>query len=117
MAKIKLKFYQKPSCTTCRKAKAFLEDEGAELETRDMDKQPLSEKELNELIGQRDYKTFLNTRNELYRERNMGERPPAQEEAIRLMSKHPNLIRRPVVVRGKEVVLGFDVTEYLRLLQ
>jgi len=117
MLKIKLKFYQKPSCTTCRKAKAFLEDEGAELELRDLDKQPLSEKELDELIGTRDYKTFLSTRNELYREGNMGEEPPSKDEAIRLMAKHPNLIKRPIAVRGDDVVLGFDVTAYLRLMK
>jgi len=73
---------------------------GAELESRDLDKQPLSEKELNELIGKRDYQLFLNPRNELFRQRRMAEKMPSREEAIRLMSKNPNLIKRPVVVRG-----------------
>jgi arsenate reductase-like glutaredoxin family protein len=89
---------------------------GAELESRDVDKQPLSEKELEELIGQRDYKAFLSTRNELYRERNMAEKPPARSEAVRLMAKNPNLIKRPIAVRGNEVVIGFDVTAYMRLV-
>ena len=90
---------------------------GAELESRDLDKQPLSEKELNDLIGARDYKSFLNPRNELYRERNMAEETPSREEAIRLMSKNPNLIKRPVVVRGDQIVLGLDVTAYMKLLK
>ena len=90
---------------------------GAELESRDLDKQPLSEKELNDLIGDRDYKLFLNSRNELYRERNMARKTPSREEAIRLMSKNPNLIKRPVVVRGDQLVLGLDVTAYLKLLK
>ena len=90
---------------------------GAELESRDLDKQPLSEKELNDLIGARDYKLFLNPRNELYRERNMAEETPSREEAIRLMSKNPNLIKRPVVVRGDQLVLGLDVTAYMKLLR
>jgi arsenate reductase len=90
---------------------------GAELESRDLDKQPLSEKELNELIGKRDYQLFLNPRNELYRQRRMAEKMPSREEAIRLMSKNPNLIKRPVVVRGLQVVLGFDVTAYMKLLR
>jgi len=90
---------------------------GAELESRDLDKQPLSEKELNDLIGARDYKLFLNPRNELYRERNMAEETPLREEAIRLMSKNPNLIKRPVVVRGDQIVLGLDVTAYMKLLK
>ena len=90
---------------------------GAELESRDLDKQPLSEKELNDLIGDRDYKLFLNPRNELYRERNMARKTPSREEAIRLMSKNPNLIKRPVVVRGDQLVLGLDVTAYMKLLK
>ena len=90
---------------------------GAELESRDLDKQPLSEGELNELIGPRDYRLFLNPRNELYRERKMAEKPPSKAEALRLMSRVPNLIKRPVVVRGDQVVLGLDEAAYRRLLQ
>jgi arsenate reductase (glutaredoxin) len=90
---------------------------GAELESRDLDQRPLSEKELNELIGSRDYRPFLNSRNELYRQGNMAEKPPSREEAIHLMSKNPNLIKRPVVVRGDRIVLGLDVPAYMSLLQ
>jgi arsenate reductase-like glutaredoxin family protein len=90
---------------------------GAELESRDLDKQPLSEQELDGLIGQRDYKTFLNPRNELYRQRNMAKKVPARAEAIRLMSRNPNLIKRPVVVRGDRLVLGLDETAYRQLLK
>ena len=90
---------------------------GAELDSRDLDKQPLSEKELDNLIGARDYQPFLNPRNELYRERNMAEETPSRGEAIRLMSKNPNLIKRPVVVRGRQIILGLDETAYRKLLQ
>ena len=90
---------------------------GAELEARDLDRQPLSEQELDGLIGQRDYKTFLNPRNELYRQRNMAEKVPTRGEAIRLMSRNPNLIKRPVVVRGDRLVLGLDETAYRQLLK
>jgi len=99
---------QKPSCTTCRKTKAFLEKRHAELELRDLDKERLSIEELDGLIGARDYRLFLNTRNELYRTRKMKENPPSREEALKLMAAVPNLIRRPVVLRGAEIVLGYD---------
>jgi arsenate reductase len=63
---------------------------------------------LDKLIGKRDYRLFLNSRNELYRERGMKENPPPREEALRLMSENPNLIKRPIVVKGGQIVLGFD---------
>ena len=90
---------------------------GAELESRDLDKERLSEAELRDLIGKRDYQEFLNPRNELYRTRNMKEHPPSLDEAIQLMAKEPNLIRRPVVIRGTEMILGFDEEAYRKLLQ
>jgi len=89
----------------------------AELESRDLDKERLSASELEELIGQRDYKEFLNPRNELYRTRNMKEHPPSRTEAIQLMAKEPNLIRRPVVIRGSHMVLGFEEEAYKKLLK
>jgi arsenate reductase-like glutaredoxin family protein len=83
-----------------------------DFDSRDLDKQPLSESELDKLIGNRDYKQFLNARNDLYRERNMGEKPPTRPEAIKLMSKTPNLIRRPLLVRASQIIIGFDEAAY-----
>ena len=61
------------------------------------------------MIGTRDYSDFLNSRNDLYRERDMKQSPPSRAEALDLMSQHPNLIKRPILVDGKRIVLGSDV--------
>ncbi len=90
---------------------------GVELESRDLGKQRLTEDELDELIGDRDYKEFLNTRNELYRARSMKEHPPLRAEAIKLMAKEPNLIRRPIVLQGSQMILGLDEEAYRKLLK
>lgn len=83
---------------------------------RDIGLQPLSEMELDDLIGSRDYKQFLNSRNELYRERGMKENPPSRAEAIKLMASHPNLIRRPILIRGTRMVIGWDEEQAKGLL-
>jgi arsenate reductase-like glutaredoxin family protein len=88
---------------------------GIEFTPRDLDKKRLSESELEQLIGKRDYKDFLNTRNELYRTRNMAEHPPSRAEALKLMAKEPNLIRRPLLVNGAQIIIGFDEAAYLKL--
>lgn len=75
----------------------------------------LSVAELDELIGKRDYREFLNPRNDLYREKEMKQHPPTRDQALTLMSGHPNLIRRPIVVNGGKIVLGFDEEEYRNL--
>jgi Spx/MgsR family transcriptional regulator len=111
----KAKFLGKPNCTTCRKAKSFMEKRGFQLYFRDLAKERLSSAELEKLIGKRDYTEFLNSRNELFRKRKMGENPPTRREAIKMMAKEPNLIRRPVVVAGGRVVVGFDQEGIARL--
>jgi Spx/MgsR family transcriptional regulator len=103
-----VKFLQKPSCTTCRKARKYMERRGFELHFRNLDKERLSAAELEKLIGRRDHEDFLNPRNELYRRKHMREDPPSRREAIRMMAREPNLIRRPVIVAGGRVVVGFD---------
>ncbi len=76
----------------------------------------LTPAELEKLIGKRDYREFLNPRNELYRERGMKEQPPPREEAIPLMSQNPNLIRRPILVDRNRVLFGFNEPEYEQAL-
>ncbi len=71
--------------------------------------------EIDKLIGTRDYKEFLNTRNDLYRDRQMKQNPPSRAEAIRLMAAHPNLIRRPILVNGSKIALGFDERQFVEV--
>jgi Spx/MgsR family transcriptional regulator len=111
----KARFLHKPNCTTCRKARKFMERRGFQLYFRDLAKDKLSSTELEKLIGNRDYTEFLNSRNELYRRKKMKIKPPTRREAISMMAKEPNLIRRPVVVAGGRVVLGFDEDGIARL--
>ena len=86
-----------------------------QFESRDLEKQRLTEAELDEIIGERDYREFLNYRNELFRKRNMKEHPPSRGEAIRLMAREPNLIRRPLLIRGSQIIMGFDEEAYRKI--
>jgi len=72
--------------------------------------------QLDKLIGKRDYRLFLNSRNELYRERGMKENPPPRDEALRLMAENPNLIKRPILAKGGDIAVGFDEAAFLKLL-
>ena len=83
-------------------------EKGAELDEHDLGKERLTVEQLDALIGPRSYLDFLNPRNELYRQRKMRENPPARDEALKLMAQEPNLIRRPIVIRSGQMVLGYD---------
>lgn len=109
-----VKFYEKPTCTSCRKARALLEQKGVAMKRIDLNK-GLGVEELDRLIGDRDYKLFLNPRNVLYREGDMKRNPPNRQAALRLMSENPNLIKRPLTVAGCRIILGFAPGELAAL--
>jgi arsenate reductase (glutaredoxin) len=85
-----------------------LRDLGAQLQERDLGKEPLSEAELEALIGGAEVTEFLNTRSASYRQHGFRDQPPTKAQAIRLMVQDPNLIKRPIIVKGGTKVLGFD---------
>jgi Spx/MgsR family transcriptional regulator len=109
-----LKFLQKSTCATCRKARLFLEKRGVKLNYRDLVKERLSPSELQKLIGKHDHEDFLNPRSEIFRKKKMKDKPPSRREAIGLMAKNPDLIRRPVIVAGGRVVIGYDENGMIR---
>ena len=88
-----------------------------DFEEREYGKNPFTEKELREIIGDDPIKPFLNTRTPLYREKHMKEKPPAKDEAIKLMLKDANLLKRPVIIKGKKKLTGFNEAELKQLIQ
>ena len=93
-----------------------MQSKKAPFEEREYGKNPLSEKELREIIGDDPIEPCLNTRTPLYRERNMKQKPPTKDEAIRLMLVDPNLLKRPVIIKGKKKLTGFNEAEVKQLL-
>lgn len=87
-----------------------------DFEEREYGKNPFSEKELREIIGDEPVENFLNTRTPLYRAKNMKQKPPSKDDAIRLMLKDANLLKRPVFIKGKKKLTGFNETQVKELL-
>jgi Spx/MgsR family transcriptional regulator len=107
-------FLQKSTCATCRKARRFLENRGVHIHYRDLVKERLSPSELEKLIGKHDHEDFLNPRSEVFRKKKMKDKPPSRRDAIKLMARNPDLIRRPVIVAGGRVVVGYDENGMIR---
>lgn len=85
-------------------------DLGVELDERDYAKKPLSEAELKALFVDAglDPRDFLNPKSPAYKEMDLRDKKISASEAIKLMTRDPNLIKRPLVIAGKTVVAGFD---------
>ena len=93
-----------------------MQGHGVELAEREYGKNPLTEAELDNIIGDGPVAEFLNTRTPLYRERKMKDNPPSKREVIQLMLKDQNLLRRPVVIKGKRKIAGFNEAAFKELL-
>lgn len=86
-----------------------------ELDERDYAKAPLSAAELKVLFAGRDPQDFLNPKSPAFKTLALKGRKLTAAEALALMAKEPNLIKRPLIVAGVEIVAGFD-RERLRAL-
>ena len=81
-----------------------------------MAKEPPMRELLERLIDESRVDDYLNKRSPAYKERNLASRKLTKKQAIDLMIEDPNLIRRPVVIRGpKSGIFGFDAGAYDKL--
>jgi len=81
--------------------------------------EPLSEAKLRDLVRKMKLKPrdILRSSESIYRELGLGNKDFSDDEIISLMAKHPDLIQRPIVERGKRAVLGRPTENVLTLLE
>jgi len=105
-----VEIYLYSSCTSCRKAEALLEELGVDADRRDYFKQRFTREELVALldrIGKRPADA-LSTRSTPYRTLDLASKSPTDDELIDLMIEHPQLLRRPLIVRDGASTVGFN---------
>ena len=78
----------------------------------DINKEPPSRDFLEKHIDRQRFLDFVSTRSPVFKDRPL---PKSKQEAIALMMENPNLIRRPIVIKGSKVIFGFDKDEYAKL--
>lgn len=103
-----IKVYGLNNCDTCRKARKWLSVEGVEHEFHDIRKANLEDKVIAGWAGKAGWETLLNRRGTTWRGLLAQDKESVDEAgAVRLMTAHPALIKRPVFVRGSDVLVGF----------
>ena len=103
-------------CSTCMKAKKWLEEKGVEYEIRDIRENNPSSEELREWYAKSGLplKRFFNTSGNLYKELKLKDRLPgmSEEEQLQLLGTDGMLVKRPVLVDGDMVLVGFKEKEW-----
>ena len=113
-------FVYYPKCSTCIKAKKWLDEKGLEYEMRDIRQDNPSAAELKEWWGKSGLplKKFFNTSGNLYKSMKLKDRLPqmSEEEQICLLSGDGMLVKRPILVTDSAVLTGFREKEWEELL-
>ena len=103
-------------CGTCKKAEKYLLDKGITLDKRDIknDKPSLEELTAWYKASGLPLKRFYNTSGKLYKELNLKDKIPtmSEEEQLVLLASDGMLVKRPIVVDGEVVLIGFKQAEY-----
>lgn len=112
-------FIQYPPCSTCQKAKKWLDEAGIAYTDRHIKEDNPSYEELKawyEISGL-PLKRFFNTSGLLYKSLNLKDKLPtmSEEEQLRLLATDGMLVKRPIVVKGDIVLTGFKVAEWEKL--
>ena len=105
-----------PKCSTCQKARKWLEEKGFAYEGRDIKTEDPSAEELEMWYKKSGLplKRFFNTSGILYKEMKLKEKLPdmSEEEQIALLATDGMLVKRPIVVTEDEVLVGFREKEW-----
>jgi len=84
------------------------------VEFKDIVKEPPSRAFLEQHIDATRFLDFVSKRSPIWKERPL---PASKKEAIDLMLEQPNLIRRPILIKGPRVLFGFDKDEYAAVMR
>ena len=115
-----VKFVCYPKCTTCQKAKKWLDDNKIEYEFRDIKDDNPSFEELSAWykMSELPLKKFFNTSGLLYKSMELKDKLPtmSEEEQLRLLATDGMLVKRPLVIGEDFILVGFKESEWGRIL-
>ena len=109
-------FIYYPKCSTCIKAKKWLDEKGVKYTERHIVEENPSSEELKEWWEKSGLplKKFFNTSGMLYKEMQLKDKLQrmSEEEQLKLLSTNGMLVKRPIVVKGKTVLVGFKEADW-----
>lgn len=106
-----MKIYGYGKCSTCKKSSKYLDNKKVKYDFHDMVEKGMSQKivkEIEKLVG--DIELMINKSSAAYRELKLKNKwaKMSKAEKIKTLANNPKLIKRPIVVKGKQVLVGFD---------
>ena len=110
--------YTTPSCTSCRKARAWLEEHQIPYTERNIFSEPLSLQEIKDILRMTEEGTedIVSTRSKAYSDLNIEISELSLNDFYRIVQEQPGLLRRPIMIDEKRLQIGFTEDEIRRFL-
>lgn len=113
-----LTLYTSPSCTSCRKARAWLQEHEIPFVERNIFSEPLTSDELTNILQMTENGTeeIISTRSKVFQKLNVDLDDLPLNELLKLVQENPGLLRRPIMIDDKRLQVGFNEDEIRRFL-
>lgn len=108
-----IKLYVSPSCTSCRKAKSWLEEHDLGYEEKNIYHEPLSKEEIKEILMLTDEGTeeIISYRSQAYQDLEVDIDTLSMNDLLKLFIEEPSLIRRPIIMDDRRLQIGYNEEE------
>lgn len=108
-----IKLYVSASCTSCRKAKAWLKENGLEFQERNIMSDPLTTDEITEILSLTETGTdeIISTRSKVYEKLDIDFDELSLSELVSIIEEYPSLLRRPLIFDETKFQVGFNEDE------
>src|SRR5690606_1214293 len=115
---IMVTLYTSPSCTSCRKARMWLEDQGITYKERNIFSEPLTLDEIKGILRMTEDGTdeIISTRSKIFQKLNIDLDSLPLQQLYDLIQKNPGLLRRPIILDEKRLQVGYNEDEIRRFL-
>ncbi|MCH1626226.1 transcriptional regulator SpxA [Fredinandcohnia quinoae] len=110
--------YTSPSCTSCRKAKSWLEEHHIAYQERNIFSDSLSIEEIKEILRMTEDGTdeIISTRSKVFQKLNINLESMPLQDLYELIKGNPGLLRRPIIIDEKRLQVGYNEDEIRRFL-
>lgn len=110
--------YSSPSCTSCRKARAWLQEHGIPFKERNIFSEPLSKNEIKNILQMTVHGTedIISKRSKAYTQLNVDLDELPMNKLYDLLRKQPGLLRRPIIIDDRRMQVGYNEDEIRRFL-
>ena len=111
-----MKIYYYPSCSTCKKAMKWLDNNNFIYEKEHIVEAGLTRKEIENIYkkSKLDIKKFFNTSGNVYKELNLKDKLPEMNEndKLELLASDGMLLKRPILIENNKIIIGFKEDDY-----